>query len=120
MVSMCASMMNMPQHPNQSNRLNVPAERTPEPPPQALPTSAPSTPLVDTSTLDGFFGYAHVQINQVEEGLNELGITHWSMFKCYEVKELTNSGFPDAPARALIQSANSYGRYLSSTSDSAT
>ncbi|WAQ91943.1 hypothetical protein PtA15_15A336 [Puccinia triticina] len=93
MVSMCASMMNMLQHPNQSNRLNVPAERTPEPPPQALPTLAPSTPLADTSTLNNFFRYAHVQINQVEE---------------------------DAPARALIKSANSYGHYLSLTSDSAT
>ncbi|WAR58255.1 hypothetical protein PtB15_5B488 [Puccinia triticina] len=92
------------------------AERTPEPPPQALPTSAPSTPLADTSTLDDFFRYAHVRIDQVEEALNKLGITHWSMFKCYEVKELANSEFPDAPARALIKSANSYGRYLHQTS----
>ncbi|WAQ84919.1 hypothetical protein PtA15_5A492 [Puccinia triticina] len=78
------------------------AERTPEPPPQALPTSAPSTPLADTSTLDDFFRYAHVRIDQVEEALNKLGITHWSMFKCYEVKELANSEFPDAPAPSFF------------------
>ncbi|WAQ90179.1 hypothetical protein PtA15_12A165 [Puccinia triticina] len=98
------NLMNVPQNANQP--------RTPEQQGTSVPLL--TTPSDDTSTLEDFLRYVHVDPNSgpIIKGLNQLGITHWLMFRCYEVHELIAAVFPDGPSQALIKAAKHCGNQL--------
>ncbi|KAA1071300.1 hypothetical protein PGT21_002736 [Puccinia graminis f. sp. tritici] len=63
-----------------------------------------------------FLTYARVDPNSsaVRDGLAELGITHWSMFRHVEASELMTAGVPMGPARTIVVAAKHYSDRLKS------
>ena len=101
-------MQLMPSLMNMSPNWMMPNALNPTPSPflgpgtstAALPPDQPITPpLEDSGILEEFLEFAHVDNNspQVQEGIQKLGITHWSMFQCFNANELVNSGMHPHP-----------------------
>ncbi|EFP82986.2 uncharacterized protein PGTG_09954 [Puccinia graminis f. sp. tritici CRL 75-36-700-3] len=83
----------------------------------AQPSEAPvikssPAPSDGTSNLEDFLKFARGNGDSValNEGLNELGITHWSMFQLTNVEELVDAGIPRVSARSLLRAFRRYSK----------
>ncbi|EFP78328.2 uncharacterized protein PGTG_04284 [Puccinia graminis f. sp. tritici CRL 75-36-700-3] len=102
----------------------VPPSGIPNPDPnhvQAVTNTQPdSSPAPSDNEGDNnitpFLTYARVDPNSsaVRDGLAELGITHWSMFRHVEASELMTAGVPMGPARTIVVAAKRYSDRLKS------
>ncbi|OAV86918.1 hypothetical protein PTTG_29663 [Puccinia triticina 1-1 BBBD Race 1] len=92
--------MNMVSPMNMPSSLNVPAPSVPSQGSSSLNAPRTPTPPNNTSTIEDFLRFAHVDPNspEVQEGMTALGITHWTMFKWFDTQELHNKGIPKGPA----------------------
>ncbi|KAA1070025.1 hypothetical protein PGTUg99_006663 [Puccinia graminis f. sp. tritici] len=115
-----------------SSQLSRPAPGTHGVPPSGIPNPDPNHVQAATNTqpdsspapsenegddnITPFLTYARVDPNSsaVRDGLAELGITHWSMFRHVEASELMTAGVPMGPARTIVVAAKHYSDRLKS------
>ncbi|OAV93272.1 hypothetical protein PTTG_11764 [Puccinia triticina 1-1 BBBD Race 1] len=78
------------------------------------PAPAPSYPNLP---LDDYLRFVHVPRTSeaFSAALEELGITHYSMFKYFLPSELQEAGIKPAPARALTSNIKNYEFHISCT-----
>ncbi|EFP82407.2 uncharacterized protein PGTG_08363 [Puccinia graminis f. sp. tritici CRL 75-36-700-3] len=90
------------------------------------PGHAPANPQPDSSpapsdmegndNIASFLTYAWVnpKSSAFRNGLEQLGITHWSMFRHVEAREIMAAGVPLGPARTIVVAAKRYSYSLKS------
>ncbi|EFP83644.1 hypothetical protein PGT21_029214 [Puccinia graminis f. sp. tritici] len=86
-------------------------------PANAQPDSSPAPSDTEgEDNISSFLSYARVDPNSsaVRDGLAELGITHWSMFRHVQASELMTAGVPMGPARTIVVAAKRYSDRLKS------
>ncbi|WAR57750.1 hypothetical protein PtB15_8B803 [Puccinia triticina] len=80
---------------------------------QTVPLS--TVPSNDNLKLNDFFQLAHVEPNQnLLDGLEELGIAHYSHFHSFSAKDLKDAGVKMGHARILMDNLKKYKQYIKS------
>ncbi|WAQ87871.1 hypothetical protein PtA15_8A778 [Puccinia triticina] len=80
---------------------------------QTVPLS--TVPSNDNLKLNDFFQLAHVEPNQnLLDGLEELGIAHYSHFHSSSAKDLKDAGVKMGHARILMDNLKKYKQYIKS------
>ncbi|KAA1121705.1 hypothetical protein PGTUg99_019608 [Puccinia graminis f. sp. tritici] len=104
-----------PMIPSATNSASAVASTSQIPIPTVTEIHEPSPAPSDGSDgLSEFLKFAKVDVENtlLKDGLEKLGITHWTMFQSFTADELVNSGIPVGPARSIIKSAPLYVNYL--------
>ncbi|KAA1089634.1 hypothetical protein PGT21_025615 [Puccinia graminis f. sp. tritici] len=88
-------------------------------PPNQQPESSPAPSDNEgdgDNNITAFLLYARVDPNSsaVRDGMADLGITHWSMFRHVKSSELMDAGVPMGPARTIVVAAKRYSDRLKS------